>query len=201
LDYPNSNDTQLIKKLAAQALDARREYIDAKLAATGKMLATDRPILALCGPSRCGKDTAAIWLSTQFKVPFVGSVSSVVAPLVSEVIGDTVEQVLLDRHDHRNFWFSFCNALRETDPTLLVRLTLADNGIISGIRAAIELQAAIEAKLIDLAVWIDRASYYGADTTVEYDADNCDVTIRNTTRVEFYRRLYRLGSAVYAYRI
>jgi len=147
------------------------------------------PIIAFCGHGRSGKDLAAKWLSGTYGVRYVGSVSHAVSPLIAESLGMSREEAFESRHDDRMYWFEWCNALRRDDPALLVKLTLAENDMVAGIRGDVELHACKAQGVIDLAIWVDNPRVE-KDPTVEFSVDDCDLVIRNSGgRLSYFNRL------------
>ena len=152
------------------------------------------PVIAFCGPGRSGKDLACKWLSEACGTLYTGSISYAVSPLIAESLGVSREEAFADRHSDRLYWFEWCNALRSEDPTLLVKLTLIENDVVSGIRGDVELHACKEAGVIDLAVWVDNPRV-DHDPTLEYSADDCDLVIRNAGgKLEYFNRLKKLSN-------
>lgn len=150
------------------------------------------PKIAICGPGRCGKDTAATWFASHTPLRFGRSTSEVIAPHVAARLGLPVEAAFSGRHDNRQFWFDVGNELREKDPAYLVRETLRDGEISVGMRNRSEVVAVRDAGIVDLIVWIDRA--VPADPTMEFGPEMCDVIVPNRgTLVEFYRHLEALA--------
>lgn len=151
------------------------------------------PVLALCGPGRCGKDLGADWLGNNFCVDYGGSLSEIVAPLIASVMNAPTEDVFAARHSDRLYWFEFCSALRQNDPPYLVKLLLAKADIIVGIRGAIELEACLKHELIDTAIWIENPKA-PHDPTLEYTSGDCHLTIMNDgTKTAYFNKLRYLS--------
>lgn len=160
--------------------------------AVARRAAAGIPVIAFCGHGRAGKDAAAEWLSANYDIQYSGSISYAIAPLVARAQCQSVEQAFSERHANREYWFEFCNHLRRNDPALLVKITLADNDVIAGIRAAIELDAVTTAGVVDLSVWVTRT--VAVDPTVEYDEDDCHLTIINkSSKLAYYKKLRSLA--------
>lgn len=174
-----------------------KDYIDQLIAESDRKRSQRKvPVLALCGPGRCGKDLGADWLGHNFCVDYGGSLSEIVAPLIGHVLGKSTEQAFAERHADRIYWFRFCNNLRLHDPRFLVRLLLAKADIIVGIRGAIELEACGRDGLIDLAVWINKPDIK-ADPTIEYESVDCDITIDNTSgKLAYFNKLNKLANTL-----
>jgi len=147
-----------------------------------------KPVLAFCGPSRCGKDTACQYLSDRYGYTFFGSNSRTVCPYIAASNGVSVEDAYNNRHQHREYWFEYCNYLRRNDPTLIVRMNLQNSDCISGIRGKPELEACLRLGIIDAAIWIDRD--VERDPTLEYGVESCTEILPNrSTELSFYEVL------------
>jgi hypothetical protein len=154
------------------------------------------PVLALCGPGRCGKDLGADWLGNNFCVDYGGSLSEIVAPLIASVMNAPTQDVFAARHSDRLYWFEFCNELRRHDPRYLVRLLLAKADIVVGMRGAIELEACHRDGLINLAVWINN-NRAKPDPTIEFESADCDITIENcTNKLAYFNKLDKLANTL-----
>lgn len=135
------------------------------------------PRIALCGPSRCGKDECAKWLAANTPLRYSRSMSQVIAPHVAKRLGKTVDEVFATRHADKQLWFDIGNELRERDPLHIVRECLKDGELVVGPRDCGEIVHARETDLIDLAVWIERD--VPEDPTLTYGAELCDVVVLN----------------------
>jgi hypothetical protein len=183
-------DVELAKRECRQYLDKLLTESDARR----KTRAV--PVLALCGPGRCGKDLGADWLGHNFCIEYGGSLSEIVAPLIARALNKSVEETFAARHTDRMFWFRFCNQLRVADPRLLVRLLLSKADIVVGIRGAIELEACARDGLIDLSVWINKPEI-PIDPTIEYGSTDCDITIDNTScKLAYFNKLDKLAKTL-----
>src|SRR5262245_3334848 len=111
-----------IPERAQRALAAHRAYVDNRLGAyQRRQVMRDRqgiPVLAFAGWSGAGKDTAAQLFCRATGWAYPGSVSMVVRPLVAYAVGRAEHEVFVERHQHRDFWRLFCDALRADDVTL-----------------------------------------------------------------------------------
>jgi len=148
-----------------------------------------KPILAVIGHGRAGKDSACLWLRSHTVLRFAGGSSWSAAPHMGHVLGKTAEAAYRDRHQDRMLWFKELNKLRaEKGPSYLVRLCLEHSDLVCGLRNAEELYAGRNEGLIDLIVWIDRP--VPPDPTVEFSVEDADVIVRNHTSLDdFYARL------------
>ena len=148
-----------------------------------------KPILAVVGHGRAGKDTAAEWFRDHTVLRYAGGSSWSAADYMGGLLGKTAEEAYRDRHADRMFWFDELNKLRDREgPTCLVRRCLTHSDVVCGLRNRVELLGGRREGLIDLIVWIDRPVPH--DPTVEFDIDDADLVIRNHgTLREFYGRL------------
>jgi hypothetical protein len=150
------------------------------------------PRIAICGPGRCGKDTAARWLAANTPLRLGRTTSEIIAPHVAARLGLTVEEAFARRHENRPLWFDVGNELRTPDPTYLVRECLKEGEIAVGLRNSDEVKAARAEGLIDLFVWVERE--VPADPTQTFGPERCDVIVLNTgTLDEFFGRLAALA--------
>jgi hypothetical protein len=154
------------------------------------------PIIAFCGHGRAGKDLAAAWMGQNYNIRYMGSISLSIAPLVAAAQGVSVDECFAKRHDDRAYWFEFCNYLRREDPTLLVKLTLADNDVVAGIRSDTEVEAVMSEGVVDLTVWVanDRVAI---DPTVAYGSSDCDICITNHgSKTAYFQKLRSLARTI-----
>jgi hypothetical protein len=159
--------------------------------------AVRRPRLAICGPGRCGKDTASIWLRDHTALRYYGSTSEAAASLVfSKISGEygyqTVEECFQDRHNHRELWAkSIWDYNRPLGITLYEDM-LKVTDVLNGIRRKGELQALLSRDMIDLVLWIDRD--VPEDPSLEMDSSVADFIIPNNGTLEdLYQRLTRFA--------
>lgn len=150
------------------------------------------PTIAICGPGRSGKDTAANWFARHTHLRFGRSTSEIIAPYAAERLGRPVDVAFAHRHQNRVFWFNVGNELRATDPAFLVRECLKGGEIVVGMRNRSEVLAVRSERLVDLVVWIDRD--VPTDPTMEFGPAECDVIVQNRgTLDEFEDRLAALA--------
>lgn len=160
-----------------------------------------KPVLALCGYGRAGKDTSAEWFRDNTCLQFKGGCSwtarQYMANRLSEDLGRlvTVAEVYDRRHEDRMKWYNYMNEYRKDDPARLIRDVLKHSDLVCGVRDRAELLAARDTGLLDLIVWIDRD--VPVDPTVTYSIDDCDIVIRNHGTVpELHRRLEKLAAVL-----
>lgn len=185
---------------AQAALEAHRAYVDALEDAYLDRQRVRRrqklPALAIVGMGRAGKDTAGAFLASAFGLTPSKSSSLTALPLVAHMIGIGETLAYAERHDHRQFWISACNALRADDLTRLARWCLGACDLAIGLRGKEEFAAVMRHGVCDLAVWVHRD--VPDDPTVEFTREDCDVVVDNTTTLSrFQSRLVRLGNVVY----
>lgn len=146
------------------------------------------PKVAICGPSRCGKDTAAAWFHANTPLRMGKATSEIILPVAAERLGLSLAEAFARRHEDRKFWFDVANELRLSDSAYLARRVLEDSDIVVGVRSRDELITCRREGLVDLVIWIDRD--VPPDPTLEYGPDLCDVVIGNRgTREGLYSRL------------
>lgn len=185
-----------IPERAKAALEAHRDYLEEMLARyeRRRQWRTENgiPTLAVLGMGRAGKDTAAKYLCG--RVPgmvYAGSSSNRLCRFVAHAAGLGEEQAFAERHQHREFWKEMGHALRDTDLTMLARITLGWGDLAIGLRGREELHGCYSEGVIDYALWIDNPRV-PADPTVEFTAGDCDLMIPNWgSFCEFYRKLDR----------
>jgi hypothetical protein len=168
--------------------DLELRYIQRKLARANR----DIPVVAFCGYGRAGKDTAAEYFCRRLELPYVGSSSTIVLPIIASAVDAPEEQVWQERHANREFWVEACHAVRRTDLTVLCRLALGSGDVLIGPRGRMELFRAVEERVVDYTVWItnDRAR---SDPTVEYTEGDCHLTLANHgSHFELYAKIDRL---------
>ena len=149
--------------------------------------------IAICGPGRCGKDTAAHWLKANTSLRYSRSTSEVIVPHVAKKLGLSVEETYRKRHEFRQLMFETGIELRQNDPAFLARTVLAEGDICNGVRDRREMQAVLDEQLVDLAIWIDRP-WLPPDPTMGYGLEMCDIIIPNCWGlVDFIPRIARLA--------
>lgn len=153
--------------------------------------------IAICGPGRCGKDTASNWLAEHTKLRYHDSTSEAAAKLCYQQLHEkygysSVQEAFEDRHNHRREWAEIIWAYNQPDGLTLYRGMLAANDILNGIRRAPELEALRQNLMIDLVLWIDRD--VPEDPSLEMDSSVADFIIPNNGTLEdLYQRLTRFA--------
>ena len=160
-----------------------------------------KPVLAFCGPGRCGKDTAAAWFRDHTNLVFLGGCSwtarEYMAKRLSEDEGHliTPDEAYERRHEDRMKWYTYLNEYRKDDPARLIRDCLKHSDIVCGIRDHNELFAARREGLLELIVWIERTVPY--DPTLTYTQSNCDIIVNNNdSLITYHDRLWHLALAM-----
>jgi hypothetical protein len=152
--------------------------------------------IALSGPGRCGKGTAAECLAKTTGLRYVGGTSWFARSIVFAAMPWwkrlwywTPERAWRHRHKSRRFWALKIAEYNGDDPTRLYRDCLAEQDILEGVRWRHEQAACRAANLVDLWVWIDRPGI-PPDPTMEYGPEACDLVIDNSgTLAEFHHNL------------
>lgn len=156
------------------------------------------PKLAICGYGESGKDTASIWLAENTPLRYTVSTSAAATEIVFEQIRhtygyDSPEECHKDRKNHRELWGDIIRTYNEPDGITLYVDLATESDILNGIRRRDELQAAREAGLIDLVIWIDRVT--PPDRSCDLYPGDADVVLWNFgTLEEFYNRLERFAN-------
>lgn len=154
-----------------------------------------KPILAIVGHGRAGKDTAAEFFRDHTVLRFKGGCSYTGCQYVADKLGISWHEAWRTRHERRMDWYRILNDYREGDPSRLIRDCLEHSDIVCGVRDSIELSVARKECLLDLVVWIDRPVPF--DPTVTFTIEDADVIIRNYTGFsDFYTRLKRFAKVL-----
>jgi hypothetical protein len=153
--------------------------------------------LALVGPGRSGKTTAARWLAEHTPLRYVESTSAAAAKLVCghpSMQGRyrTLEECYADRRNHREQWRDIILDYNRPDGLRLYRDMVRENDILDGIRDPRELRACREAGLVEAVVWVRRD--VPADPSLGFGPEVADYVIENDgTFPELYGRLGELA--------
>lgn len=151
--------------------------------------------IALCGHSRCGKDTAADIIAC-YCPQFVRGPSSswYVAKFVGEDLGISQQEAFDRRHESQAMAmlnFNCANTVRKTDMLYFAKAALADGDFFIGPRDGREVTEGKAQGLIDLAIWIDRD--VPVDPTITYGPEVCDlINVNRGTLEEFTNKLHRI---------
>ena len=157
--------------------------------------ANEQDVVAVLGPSRCGKDTLSLLMSRLTTCTYSGTCSLNAAQCVwlawkslpeverSIRFGNdypTIRHFYADRHKHKMFWFNFLNHLRDINPLVVPALALCNGNILTGVRSLKELQAV--APYVKSCVWVERAGV-DADPTLEFTFNDCSDLFGNNCHV------------------
>ena len=147
-------------------------YIEACYIEAEKALQLEHRI-CIVGHGRSGKDTAALILGELLGYKGFGSTSYGVIPLVTYAMTGRTDmgaqkQCYNERHDHRMFWFDFCNLLRRIDPLMLLKLTLAQTDFVVGTRSKEEFCNSLDYFKPLNVLWMSRKGIPD-DPTLEFD--------------------------------
>lgn len=146
------------------------------------------------GHGRAGKDTACERFAAATGLRNAGTVSLYLTPHVARRLGVPEEQAYAERHANRAFWRAVGDELRAADPSILVREMFGHGDVGGGVRGLSEIRAVRREGLADLVVWVGNCRV-PADPTLEFSADECDVTMPNHgTLAEFHARIDRLAA-------
>lgn len=149
--------------------------------------------VGIYGPSRSGKDIAAAYLAAHTRLRYWGPTSKVIAPHAAERLGMNAVEAYRLRHANRPLWRQIGDELRANDPAFLARVTLQRGDINVGVRARVEIEAVRRERLVDIAVWVDRAGIPD-DPTLEFGPEMCDVLLPNHWGIpELHGRLRNLA--------
>jgi hypothetical protein len=161
--------------------------------------------IALCGPGRCGKDTAADWLAANTKLRYHQSTSQAAADICFKKLHKkygykTPQEAFVDRHRHRTEWAEIIWAYNKPDGIRLYRDMVRTNDVLNGIRKSNELHACKQLGLIDLAIWIDRPGYF-EEGSMSLCVEECDIILPNfeqgdTFPKHYYEKLSNLAKAL-----
>jgi hypothetical protein len=165
--------------------------------------------LAICGPGRCGKDSASNWLRANTTLEYYQSTSEAAADVVYGALKDkhgysNKQECWDDRLNHRVEWADTIWAYNQPDGLRLYRDMLDRNDILNGIRRTRELKACINAGLVTLTIWINRPNTTESVSN-EITPEDCDMVLQNhepqhTFPTEYHDKLRRLAESWGVYR-
>lgn len=160
--------------------------------------------IAICGPGRCGKDTAANWLNDNTTLCYQESTSQAAAKLCFDALAEkysysSAQEAFDDRANHRVEWANLIWAYNQPDGLTLYRDMLKIGDILNGIRRTPELLALRQNAMIDLVIWIERD--VPNDPSLEMDSSVADIIIPNNGILDdLYERLYRFAKVADVYK-
>lgn len=154
-------------------------------------------IIAICGPGRAGKDTAAMWFKEHTTLRYTESTSQAATKLCFERLRDkygyvTAEEAFADRHNHRVEWAEIIWEYNKPDGITLYRDMLKTSDILNGIRRADEIRELQRTLNVDLTIWLDRD--VPTDPSCEMTVYDADIIIPNHGTIDaLYNRLTRFA--------
>ena len=156
--------------------------------------------LAICGHGGAGKDEVANLLAEMLGLEYHASTSEFAATLVFDQWGKdhyaSAWHCWHDRRNHREKWRDIIRDYNTPDPLRFYRDCLEDQDVLVGVRTRADFDAIRESDLVDLWIWVERDGYKN-DPTMEFDPNDCDVTIVNNGTVQDLRvKLDRLASVL-----
>jgi uncharacterized protein len=137
------------------------------------------PVIAVIGPSRCGKDTVARLLRQQLNLKYVGSVSWWCKEYVASLLGLPVQEAWETRNDGDNgaLWGRLIDQRRVGDPGCILREMLAAGAqIIPGIRKRAEF-GAVRDRFTHV-IWVERPGA-PVDKTLDLTIEDANYVIQN----------------------
>lgn len=158
--------------------------------------------ISISGFGEHGKDTLAVMFKDVSILNYTKSTSAYVKTEMFEYMlarGATYkneEECYNDRSNHRELWAEYIDFFNKDDPAALYKRCLAEQDILTGVRRRREFNAVMKLGVIDLAIWVDRPSWHLNDTTQEYRAADCDITMINDFRPNLLRKVRLLCKAM-----
>lgn len=141
-------------------------------------------MIAFCGYSRSGKDTAAFMFSRITKLKYAGSLSWLHKEIVASKLDIPDQTAWENRHINRMEWRRILDEYKQGDDSKLVKRSLEFSKIVVGIRKFSELQASMAEGLIKISVWIDRPGIE-IDPTITYTSSSCTHVISNSGSLSY----------------
>ena len=160
--------------------------------------------IAICGPGQCGKDAASQWLADNTTLCYHDSTSEAAAGVCFDALRykyayADAKEAFDDRRNHREEWAGIIWDYNRPDGLTLYRGMLETNDILNGIRRAGELQALLDAGMLDLTLWIARD--VPRDPSCELVASDCDITVPNDGTLDaLFTRLSRFAAVTHMLR-
>jgi len=170
-----------LEERADRSYLANKDYIDNLLVTYSRKYGPNghgKPVVAFLGFGRSGKDTAARMYCEAAGRKYVGSTSNAILPVIAHSIGLPAEQVFAERHQHREFWFHWCNAFRRHYPSMVAKMLLAEADVLVGLRGLLEFESCRNNRVFDLSIWVERPGV-GDCGTVAFDKSMCDLVLHN----------------------
>lgn len=132
--------------------------------------------LMIMGYAGHGKDTVCDILKTEYGFSFKSSseyaAEKVIMPYMASIGHpyNSVEECMLDKHNHRVIWFNAISEYNRGNPARLIGEVLDQVDIYCGVRCVREFEAARKQNLFDFSVWVDRLEHLPEEST-----DSCTV--------------------------
>ena len=106
-----------------------------------------------------------------------GTTNKYLAKFVAKDLGVSEEEVYASRHENDAIrrWYEM---IRKHDPSILVRESLKNGNVTSGINFYEEAKAVKDEGLVNLMVWIEN-NRVPPDTTMKFGSEMCDIIIQN----------------------
>lgn len=158
--------------------------------------------ISISGFGEHGKDTLALMFKQVSILNYTKSTSAYVKTEMFEFMKNRgalykdEEECYNDRSNHRVLWAEYIDEFNKDDPAALYKRCLAEQDILTGVRRKREFDAVMKLNVIDLAIWVDRPSWHKNDTTQEYRAEDCDISIINDYRPNLLRKVRLLCKAL-----
>lgn len=148
------------------------------------------------GYGRSGKDEAAQFCESHLSMSYGGSTSWAAKEDVARELGVHPMTAWETRHKNREFWKSYCDYLRRDNPSLLIERSLSQGNVIAGIRDKVEFIDAVQKKLFDCIVWVERPGT-PVDPTVTFTKEDVlaaggVVLLNNGDLKEYHRKIVAL---------
>jgi hypothetical protein len=156
------------------------------------------PVLAFCGPSQAGKETAARWVAACTPLVYPGSLARYLLPHVARREDLSEIDAWDQRHINRRIWAQAALEYTRDDPARLVRDAVARGHLIVGCSSGAALAAALAERLVDLTIWIDRVRPEQGDARAQqrdepgptFGPRDCHISVDNNGSVdELYNRI------------
>lgn len=158
--------------------------------------------IAICGPGRAGKDTAAKFFAEVTSLRYINSTSYAAVEYVRQrfaeekgILFDSDLDCYNERFKSRVYWAQKIDEMNSVDPTTLYKKCLEYQDILTGIRKKREIKACRTDGVVDLVIWLERPGIsVSSDPTQEFGPEECDVTIFNDTPFLLKSRIFYFAS-------
>lgn len=149
--------------------------------------------IVILGFKRSGKDTVCEMACDRYGLEFASTsayvADKIMLPAFAQTgkIYGTWSECFQDRVNHRKFWYDTITAYNTPDKARLAREILDKYDVYCGIRNKEEFYAAKEAKLFDVAIWVDASQRVGEIESSEsctVSPEDADYIIDNNGSLE-----------------